>query len=530
MRRTFLNGFFLFLVACVLFSNLIYANETTSLTILYTNDIHAQFDPIQAVWLKDKPRIGGFAYITTLIKQNRARAGNSVLLSAGDVMTGPPVSRLTKGEAIFDLLNLMGYDAMCLGNHEFDQGWENTVKRINQADFPVLAANIFYKGTDIPFAMPCTILNRGGIRIGIIGILGRTAAIETINKRLVKPLEFRDQIAVLQEWVPKLRPHVDILILLAHEGKAGMQSANAEGDPQRKLTKDIQVAATVPGIDVLITGHAHRGVETPIVVPETGTLIVSTYGLGTRLGRLVLNLDMKTHHIVDYKGVLIPVLSDKIQPDKEAQARITKWEQKVKAITGEVIGTADMDLLRDYYRESPLGDLAADAYRKAAETDISMTNAGGLRADIPAGPITVGQILAMYPFENPIVRMSVTGNEIIQMLEHGASLEYGMAQISGLSCTIDLSRPVGHRVVSASVAGKTVRPDRTYTLATSDYLADGGDGYTMLRSGRNVKSAGVFCTQAIIQFIREHRHIRYQELNRVRVLKALSPVAHGSGK
>lgn len=530
MRRTFLIRTFILVFTCVLASSFLYAKEATSLTILYTNDLHAQFRPIPASWLKGKPQIGGFARLTTLIKQTRAHDKNVILLSAGDVMTGPPVSRLTKGKAIFDMLNLMKYDAMCLGNHEFDQGWENTVKRIYQADFPVLAANIFHKGTDIPFALPCVILRRGKIRIGIIGILGRHAALETINKQLVTPLEFRDQIAVLQEWVPKIRPYVDILILLAHEGKAGMQSANAEGDPQRKLTKDIQVASTVPGIDVLITGHAHRGVETPIVVPETGTLLVSTYGLSTRLGRLLLTLDPETHKIISHKGVLIPVLANRIAPDKEAETRIERWEHKVQAFTDEVIGTTDMALLRDYYREFSVGDLVADAYRKAAGTEISMTNAGGLRADIPQGPITVGQILAVYPFENPVLRMSVTGKQLLQMLEHGASLEYGMAQISGLSCTVDLSRPVGHRVVSAFVMGKPLKRDQTYTLATSDYLADGGDGYTMLKKCRKVEPSGAFCTEAIIQFIRKYRHIRYKELDRVRVLKAPSLVAHGSGK
>jgi len=523
MRRFFLIRHLIIVIAIFMAATLLYAKETTSLTILYTNDLHAQFRPIRAVWLKDKPQIGGFARLTTLIKQTRAHDKNVILLSAGDVMTGPPVSRLTKGEAIFDLLNLMKYDAMCLGNHEFDQGWENTVKRIYQADFPVLAANIFYKGTDIPFALPCTILRRGKIRIGIIGILGRHAALETINKRLVTPLEFRDQIAVLQEWVPKLRPYVDILILLAHEGKAGMQSANAEGDPQRKLTKDIQVAAAVPGIDVLITGHAHRGVETPIVVPGTGTLLVSTYGLSTRLGRLVLNLDPETHKIIGYKGVLIPVLASRIAPDKEAEARIEKWEGKVRAITDEVIGTADIKLIRDYYRESSLGDLVADAFRNAAGTDIAMTNAGGLRADIPKGTVTTGQILAMYPFENPIVRMSITGKQLLQMLEHGASLEYGMAQISGLACTLDLSRPVGKRVIRASVAGKPLQANRNYTLATSDYLSNGGDGYTMLPHGQNVEPTGVFCTEAITGFIRKIHRIQYKTLNRIRILHKVSP-------
>ncbi len=524
MRRTFIFRFFVVALAGLIFASFLLAKNSDSLTILYTNDLHAQLDPIRAMWLKGKPRVGGFAYLTTLIKQNRKHGKNVILLSAGDVMTGPPISRLTRGEAVFDLLNRMGYDAMCLGNHEFDQGWENTINRIYQADFPVLAANIFYKGSDIPFTMPCAIFVRGKIRIGVIGILGRRAALETINKQLVTSLEFRDQIPVLREWVPKLRPHVDILVLLAHEGDAGMQSATAEGDPQRKLTTDIQVARTVPGIDVLITGHAHRGVETPIMVPETGTLIVSTYGLGTRLGKLTLTLDPESHKIIRYNGKLIPVFSDRISPDEAIKARIAKWEDKLQAITGEIIGKNEMPLLRDYYRESLLGDLVADAYRNAAETEIAITNAGSLRADLPAGDITVGKILAVYPFEDPIVRMTVTGKTLLKILEHGAALKYGMIQVSGLTFAVDLSRPSGKRVLRAFVGKNPVKPNRMYSLAVCDYLVNGGDGYTMLQNSINSQPAGAFCTEAIIHYIRSSRHIRYDTLNRIQILKTTTPI------
>ncbi|NOZ93437.1 MAG: bifunctional metallophosphatase/5'-nucleotidase [Acidobacteria bacterium] len=519
MRSRALRVFVLLLIGVVLPAWAGGTPDSLELTILYTNDIHAQVLPMRAGWLEGQPRIGGFAHIATLVERFRKTRDNVLLLSAGDVMTGPPISRLTKGEAIFDLMNVMGYDAMCLGNHELDQGWRNTVRRINQADFPVLAANIFFKGTEIPFAMPCTILQRGPVRIGIIGILGRTAALETINRRLVTALEFRDQIGVVRGWVAKLRPHVDVLILLAHEGVAGMQSSNAEGAPQRELTKDIQVASAVPGIDVLITGHAHRGVEVPIAVPGTSTLLVSTYGLGTRLGRLTLTLDPETRRITGHDGKLIPVFSDRIPPDPVVAARIASWERKVTAITGEVIGHSTIDLTRDYYGESPLGDLTADAFREAAHTDIAITNSGSLRADIPKGDVTVGEVLAMYPFENPVVRVKLSGRQVKALLEHGATFAYGVAQVSGLSVTIDPGRPQGKRITAVEVGGEPLDPGAIYSVATSDYLADGGDGYVTFQQGADMEPVGIFCTEAIIRLIRKRKTLHVATKPRIIVVK-----------
>ena len=495
------------------------AAEPVELTILYTNDIHAQLHPLKATWMDKETDMGGFAHIATLVQRLRQDREHVLFLSAGDVMTGPPVSRLTKGEAVFDLMNVMGYDAMCLGNHEFDQGWENVLDRIYQARFPVLGANIFYRDTNIPFAMPCVILKRGPLKIGIIGILGRKAALETINTRLVTALEFRDQITLLQEWVPRLRPHVDILILLAHEGVAGMQSTTAEQDRQRRLDTDIAVASTVPGIDVLITGHAHRGVEIPIVVAPTGTLLVSTYGMGTRLGELVLLVDTGTGAVSGHGGKLIPVLSAEIPPRPEVAQRIAYWDQQVQSITDEVLGETDHLLSRNYYDASPLGNLCADAFRKVAGTEIAITNSGGLRADIPAGPITVGQVLAAYPFENPIVKMTLSGEQILRLLKHGATFDYGIAQVSGIQMQLDTSRDKGTRVLSVRVNSKPLDPNRAYTVATSDYMARGGDAYTVFAEAEDSEPAGAFCTEAIMDFIRKQGTITPEKVDRIVILK-----------
>lgn len=496
----------------------IIAAEPVELTILYTNDIHAQMHPLQTTWKTAETRMGGFAHIATKVEQIRNEREHVLFLSAGDVMTGPPVSRLTKGEAVFDLMNVMGYDAMCLGNHEFDQGWQNVLERVYQARFPVLGANIFYRDTNIPFAMPCAILQRGPLKIGIIGILGRKAALETINTRLVTALEFRDQITLLQEWVPRLRPYVDVLILLAHEGVAGMQSTTAEQDRQRRLDTDIAVASAVPGIDVLITGHAHRGVEIPIVVEPTGTLLVSTYGMGTRLGELVLQVDPDAGDITGQTGKLVPVLSEEIPPKPDVAERIAYWDQQVQSITNEVLGHTNHALTRDYYDASPLGNLCADAFRAAAGTEIAITNSGGLRADVPAGPITAGQILAAYPFENPIVRMTLSGEQVFRLLEHGATFDYGIVQVSGIRIKMDTARPKGDRILWVTINGNKLDRKRAYSVATSDYMARGGDAYTVFAEAEDSQPVGAFCTEAIMNFIRTKGIIRPESVDRILVL------------
>ncbi|MFC1717545.1 bifunctional metallophosphatase/5'-nucleotidase, partial [Candidatus Poribacteria bacterium] len=287
----------------------IYAEE---LVILYTNDLHAQVEPMKATWLENKPLMGGFANIAAYVDEVRAAKQNVVFFDAGDMLTGPAISSLTQGEAVFDIVNTMGFDAATFGNHEFDHGWKNTKKLLYQADFPVLSANTFYEGTNILFAKPYEIIEKGDLKIGVIGILGKRCGDGTIMATSRQGIEFREQEAIIQEYVNILKPHVDLIVLLAHEGKLDPQLFTAEADPQRVfqeadpqriLQKDVEIAKNVKGIDVLITGHLHKGVEEPIFVEETGTLIVSAYGNGIVVGCLGLVIKQFTHLVLPYSSI-----------------------------------------------------------------------------------------------------------------------------------------------------------------------------------------------------------------------------------
>lgn len=189
---------------------------------------------------------------------------------------------VTHGEALMDMMISMRYDAMAIGNHEFDYGSANFQQQMDLVPFPVLGANIYYKGTNHRFSRPYTIIERNGIRLGVIGIIGGDA-ISVVPASLVADLEFRDPEPEVAAAVKELRPKVDLIVVLSHQGKTGPQQTDAEAHPdlQRDFDEDKRLCGDVPGIGVFIGGHAHIGIEVPFVHPKTGTLIVQTYGYGT---------------------------------------------------------------------------------------------------------------------------------------------------------------------------------------------------------------------------------------------------------
>jgi 2',3'-cyclic-nucleotide 2'-phosphodiesterase (5'-nucleotidase family) len=467
-----------FLFCLLLCSNPVAAQKPVrEVTILYTNDFHSAFDPIPAYWLKGSPKLGGAAHLTTLIRQIRRREPTSFLFDTGDMFTGM-LSNLTRGEALMEIMISMGYDAMAIGNHEFDYGADNFLKQMNRVPFPVLGANIFYKGTNHPYSRPYTIIERNGIRLGVIGIIGEDARSVALPSGITN-LDFLDPIPIVREAVKELKPQVDLIVVLAHQGKTGPMQTDAEARPevQRDFEEDMRLCGEVEGIDVFVGGHAHRGIETPYVHPKTGTLIVQTYGYGTRLGYLKLRLQGKK--VVAHSGELLKVWSDKLPPDAAVAAKLRRYKEQVAPVIGKVVGKSRVRLVRDYNRESSLGNFVADVMRETSGADVAFENAGGLRADLPQGSVTNGNVLDALPFLNSLVVCEMTGAQIRQVLEQGLTLERGLIQVSGLRATYDLSRPAGKRLLDLQISNSAVSDSKVYRVATNSFIAEGGDLYQM---------------------------------------------------
>jgi 2',3'-cyclic-nucleotide 2'-phosphodiesterase (5'-nucleotidase family) len=463
--------------------------EQKVITLLFTNDVESAYDPIPAFWLDGIERIGGIAEMTTLIRELRRTEPNTFLFDSGDIFTGA-LAKLTEGELAFELMTAMGYDAMAIGNHEFEYGAEMFAWEKSRAPFPVLGANLFYRGTSHPYAQPHAVLERNGIRIGVIGIMGQDAATAIIPS-FVAPLDVTEPAAAVRRSVNELREDVDLIVLLTHQGKTAPMQTDAEIDPrlQRDIDADYRLAGAVEGIDVLLAGHADAGTPEPVVHENTGTLIMQTYGQATYLGYLQLSLDEKTGKIVSHEGRLIPVDSDRFVPDPAIQAKLEKY----RALHPELhqkMGRTAARLNRRYVEESDVGNLFADIFVHASKADVGLVHGGSLRKDLPEGEILLVDILDTYPFVDELVVLKMTGAQVRRVLEQSLTLERGLLQVSGIEIFYDLSKPERERLVSMERKGRAIAPEDELEVAVSGFLAEGGDLYDAFPEGTKLRTLG----------------------------------------
>jgi len=465
------------------------APSETVVTLLFTNDVESAYDPIPAFWLDDQEMIGGIAEMTTLINEIRHSEPNVFLFDSGDIFTGA-LAKLTEGRLAFELMITMGYDAMAIGNHEFEYGHEIFAWQKNRAPFPVLGANMFYKGTDHPYAQAHAIIERNGVRIGVIGIMGQDA-VSAIIPSFIAPLDVTVPAEAVQRSVNEIRDQVDLVVLLTHQGKTAPMQTDAESDPrlQRDIDADIDLAGAVTGIDVLFAGHADAGTPEPVVNERTGTIIMQTYGQATHLGYLQLTLDADSREIKAYTGGLIPVDPDKYAPDPAILAKLTAYRSAYPEIQ-EVIGHTAARMNRRYIEESDVGNLFADAFVAAAGTDVGFVHSGSLRKDLPAGDIRVVDLLDTYPFVDDIIIKEMTGEQVRRALEQSFTLERGLLQVSGLRVTYDTTLPEGQRLVAVEHGGESLADTDRVLVAAPGFLAEGGDLYTVFAESPQLRSAG----------------------------------------
>jgi 5'-nucleotidase / UDP-sugar diphosphatase len=470
-----------------------------TVTLLFTNDVESAYDPIPAHWRSDMDMIGGIAEMTTLIRGYRKTHPNVFLFDAGDIFTGS-LAKETEGALAFELMTTMGYDAMGIGNHEFEYGVEIFAWAKNRAPFPVLGANMFYRGTDHPFAQAHAIIERGGIRIGVIGIMGRDA-VSAIIPSNIAALDVTAAAEAVQKSVDAIRADVDLVVLLTHEGKTAPMQTDAESDPrlQRDIDADIRLAGAVRGVDILFAGHADAGTLAPVVHPKTGTLIMQTYGQATHLGYLQLVLDGTTGRIKSYDGKLVPVDASHLVPDALIAAKLAKYRGRFPDLFKDV-GMSAAFMARKYIEESDVGNLFADVIRTAADTQISFIHAGSLRKDIPKGVLTKADLLDVYPFVDDVMRFSLTGAQLREILEQSLTQERGLMQISGFTLSYDYSRPIGARLVTMQYQGRDIAPTDRFTAAAPGFLAEGGDLFTTFAKTGKQTSVGTVADIIVAHF------------------------------
>lgn len=472
--------------------------EIKEITILHTNDLHSHLLPHIETWISDSREVGGFANLATLVKQHKLSNPNTLYIDAGDYFSGPYVSTLTKGKAVINSMNYLGLDAACIGNHEFDHGWDNMLEQMGEATFPILNGNIFFEGTDqLVWDNPYTIIEKGGLRIGVIGLHGKFAFYDTINFQMTKGIEARDEEEYLRKYINELKPLTDLIILSIHQGMPGRQSSIGMTDVERNLYKDILLAKNVPGLDIIISGHAHQGTKKAII--SNGTIIVSTNAYTTELGKLQIKYDTEKRKIISHSNELITVFDDEILDDADMLREITFWEKEVDKIASRPVTSSTEKMVRAYGKESNMGNLFADAIEAFDERiDFAVINSGALRQDIVPGMITKGDLISAFPFPNTVVMTKLQGFQIIKIFNHAAGMTNGILQVSK---NVKYSFTPGAQVHEIWIKGNLIDNNAVYWVAAPNFVTQGGDGYWEFQNAIEYIDSGVIIVDAVEKFL-----------------------------
>ncbi len=479
-----------FVLILMLFPAQILARDLVRLTILHMNDIHGYYLPHKIGGYAEP--VGGLARAGTMIRrivsENRAKGRETLILFAGDLLTGTPFSMVFKGELGVKLMNGIGFLAMTVGNHEFDQGQENLISRLKPLmNFPLMSANITYDrdkpGTRVFDAEMIKRVPGTNLRILILPLTTQETPTSTHPKN-VKGLRFLDPIGTAKEM---LKPVSDdyLVVALTHLG----------------VKCDKELARSCPKIDVIVGGHSHTALFKPL--QDGHAVIVQAGAYAEYLGRL--DLVVEDGRVIESAGTLIPLTSE-IHDDPKIASVIKEYQAKMDSRLHDVIGRTDVLLdgsmrsLRSN-RNTNLGRLIAYLAAKSVHAQVGLINGGSIRASILKGDITLADVYTVLPFGNHPLKVGLRGDELRAVLQRSANLAPGSGgklQTFGLSCRIK-----NGKVIIDKVRGEEFDPRKTYSVAINEFLMAGGDGYTLFqKKGRDVSQDRSPISDLLIELIK----------------------------
>ncbi len=511
--------------------------EDLRLDLLWSNDVHGGIDRAQATFMNPEfpPQLGGGASAATLIKQVRNNSGqkrSNLLLDIGDFFQGRPVGTVTKGRAVIEYMNAIGYDAMTIGNHEYDIMEDELIQTLKQARFPILTCNVLDKRTnEIPsYAQPYTIVNRLGLKIGLLGFT--TTDTEKMSfPEHIKNVIFLSEKEAVAKYVKILREEekVDLVIVMGHAGlpydivPGYLSRYDNQGNPLSEKRYAVwgydaqEIAREVEGIDIFLGGHMHRGVAQPWIDPVTHTMVIQGYAYGSNLGWITLKIDPVTKTVSGYEspamreGSMITLFEDQFIPDEEIAPMIQKQVDIAEKGMDEIIGSAGVYLSRtNVDAQSLMGNTIVDAMRHEVNADFAFMNLGGVRADIKSGPVTYRNVFDVMPFDNMVVSFKCSGEFLRRIIETRVEGgRHGMI-VSGGKVVYSKKRKNFERVTSLQIAGQPWDPNRIYTVATTDFLMQGNAGLTLLTQvpAEDITNHQVNLRDAIVNYFRKNSPIR----------------------
>jgi 2',3'-cyclic-nucleotide 2'-phosphodiesterase (5'-nucleotidase family) len=522
-------------------------SDIAHVRILSVNDFHGQVPDSDAV--VDGVKIGGAATLAAYVARERAGNPNGTyFVSAGDMMgASPPESQLLRQEPSVAVLAAMGLDLATWGNHEFDKGYAEAIRMIYGDDalaaaqvaqgiapapakrrrkgasaaidakagakhaaaaagkprwpgspFPWVSANVVDAKTKKPILPPYVIKEINGVKVAFIGADTKDLKNVTVAKGIPN-IESLDPADAVNRYIPEIKAKgVHAIVVVVHEG------GEADKTDKSKVTGPIVDLATRldPEVDAVISGHSHKEYTTTIA----GKQVIQAGNYAKALGVVELAVDRKTDQVVSSSSRLVRNDEAGIQPDAKVAGMVAKFHAAVAPRTDKVVTTLKAPLTRtpSPAGETNLGATIADAQRAMAKADVALMNPGGIRQDIATpGPLKWGTVFGVQPFANIVTKLQLTGADLLATLEQQfpATGEPKILQISGMTVHMDLTKPIGHRIVKVTMEdGSALDPAKTYSVAANSFLADGGDGFVALKKGTKRTPVGVDL-DALVNFL-----------------------------
>ncbi|HTK28655.1 MAG TPA: bifunctional UDP-sugar hydrolase/5'-nucleotidase [Vicinamibacterales bacterium] len=523
------------------------ANGRVWITVLSTTDLHGNLLPVD--YYTGRPDARGLARVASIVRRTRTEnPSGTLLVDSGDTIQGTPLEYVhnrrnnTPPDPMMLAMNALGYDAMAVGNHEYNFGLGVLAKARREARFPFLSANTYKKGTNDTAYDPYLVKVVNGVRVAILGLTTPDVpSWETPGN--YAGLEFRNPIEEAGKRVPELRAreHADLVVIAMHMG-IGENLATGTPNPGQLPNENaaLDIARQVPGVDLILMGHTHRDVPSLVV---NGVLLVQADAWGRRLARADFYLEPdagRAWRIAGREARTIPI-TDRTETDAELSTIAVPYDRDTRAWLDRPIGNspAELDARNATFEDTAILDLVQRVQLDAGHADVSMVASFNPRARLPKGQVTVRDIAGLYVYENTLVVLKVTGRQLKAALEHSAEYflpfapgktpaelvdhripAYNFDVAEGVTYDLDLAAPAGQRIRNLQFHGRPIDPEATFRLATNNYRVTGGGGYTMYREAPELYRSSEEIRDLIIEWVERHHDIPAQPSGNWRLIGA----------
>ncbi len=519
------------------------ATNRVQITILGTTDLHGNIYPVD--YYTNKPDNRGLAKIAALIKRVRKENPNLLLVDSGDTIQGTPLAYYHNKknnqppDPMMLAMSALNYDAMAVGNHEYNFGLAVLEKARNEARFPWLSANTYERGSDKTHYQPYIVKEVSGVRVGILGLT--TPGIPNWeNTQNYAGLEFHEPVGEARKWVAVLRDkeRADVVVVAMHMGlEEDLRTGQINPGQVANENMALSIAKQVAGVDLIFMGHTHRDVPSLYL---GGVLLTQANHWGRHLARtdLYLEKDGERWRVYAKSARTIPV-DDKVEADQEILKLTANYNDETQKWLSRAIGNSDEELTarEARFRDAAILDLIHRVLLEAGKADVSMAAVFNAEARISKGPVTVRDIAGLYVYENTLVVLEITGKQLKDALEHSARYfrayepgktaaelvdekipAYNFDIAEGVEYEIDIRKPQGQRIQNLQFRGKPLNPNQKLKLATNSYRVNGGGGYTMYKGAPEVYRSSEEIREKIIDWVERHKTIPTKPTNNWRIV------------